>query len=66
MPQSRALPDLTTCQKFSVETEAQQEVGGITKNEMRSLILDGKLCFMRLSADILQNFWQVTTMFKQI
>jgi hypothetical protein len=62
----RALPDLKTCQKFSGETEAQQEVWGIMKNEMPSLILDGKICFIRLPPDKLQNFWQVVTMFKRI
>jgi hypothetical protein len=29
------------------------------KNEMPSLLLDEKICFIRLPPDTLQNFWQV-------
>jgi hypothetical protein len=36
------------------------------KNEMPSLILDEKICFIRLPANTLQNFWQVVMMFKLI
>jgi hypothetical protein len=53
--------DVKTCQKFSGETKAKQE-GGIKKNEMPSLLLDEKICFLkRLPPDTLQNFWQVIT-----
>jgi hypothetical protein len=31
------------------------------KNEMPSLVLDEKICFIRLPPDTLQNFWQVIT-----
>jgi hypothetical protein len=54
-------PDVKTCQKFSGETKAKQE-GGIMKNEMLSLLLDEKICFLkRLPPDTLQNFWQLIT-----
>lgn len=33
------------CQRFSGETMAKEE-GGIMKNEMASLLLDDKFCFM--------------------
>ncbi len=33
------------------------------KNEMPSLLLDEKTCFIRLPTDKLQNFWQVITFF---
>jgi hypothetical protein len=35
--------------------------GGIMKNEMPSLLLDEKICFIRLPPDTWQNFWQVIT-----
>ncbi len=35
--------------------------GGIMKNKMPSLLLDEKICFIRLLPDTLQNFWQVIT-----
>jgi hypothetical protein len=39
---------------------AKEEVG-IMKNEMASLLLDDKLCFICLPPDTLPNFWQVIT-----
>jgi hypothetical protein len=41
---------------------AKQE-GDIMKNEMSSLLLDEKTCFIRLPPDKLQNFWQVVMFF---
>jgi hypothetical protein len=58
----RALPATKTCEKFSGKMEAKQE-GDIMKNEMPSLLLDEKTCFIRLPPDKLQNFWQVITFF---
>jgi hypothetical protein len=58
---SRALHDVKTCQKFSGETQAKQE-GSIMESEMAAvLLLDEKMCFIRLSPDTLQNFWQLIT-----
>jgi hypothetical protein len=31
------------------------------KNEMASLLLDERICFIRLPPDTLQNFWQFIT-----
>jgi hypothetical protein len=36
-----------------------EEEGGIMKNEMPSLLLDEKICFLKLPPDILENLWQV-------
>jgi hypothetical protein len=35
--------------------------GAIMKKEMASLLLDEKICFIRLPPHTLQNFWQVIT-----
>jgi hypothetical protein len=43
-----------------VEKKRRNRRGGIMKNEMPSLLLDEKICFIRLSPDTWQNFWQVT------
>jgi hypothetical protein len=32
------------------------------KNEMPSLLLDEKICFIRLPLDTVQNFWQIITL----
>jgi hypothetical protein len=46
----QALPHIKTCQKF------------IMKNGMPFLLLlDEKICFIRLPPYTLQNFWQVIT-----
>jgi hypothetical protein len=37
----------------------KQDAGGIMKNEMLSLLLDEKMCFIELTPDTLQNFWQI-------
>jgi hypothetical protein len=42
------------------ENHANRE-RGIMKNEMSSVLLDEKICFIRLSPDTLQSFWQVIT-----
>jgi hypothetical protein len=34
---------------------------GIMKNEVSSVLLDEKICFIRLSPDTLQNLWRVIT-----
>jgi hypothetical protein len=51
-----------TCQKHpkNGENHANRE-RGIMKNEMSSVLLDEKICFIRLSPDTLQSFWQVIT-----
>jgi hypothetical protein len=54
----RVLRNVKTCQKFSGETE---EGGGIMKNEMSSMLMDEKICFIRLPPDTPHNFWQVIT-----
>jgi hypothetical protein len=33
--------------------------GGLMKNDMPSLPLDERICFIRLPPGTLQNFWQV-------
>jgi hypothetical protein len=40
------------------ENHANRE-RGIMKNEMSSVLLDEKICFIRLSPDTFQNIWQV-------
>jgi hypothetical protein len=43
-----------------VAKQRQNREGGIMKNEMSSLLLDEKICFIRLpSDDTLHNFWKV-------
>jgi hypothetical protein len=50
----------TQCKDLPESTEAKQE-GGIMKNEMPSVLLDEKICLIKLPTDTLQNFWQVIT-----
>jgi hypothetical protein len=51
----------TQCKDLPEITEAKQE-GGIMKTEMpSSVLLDEKICLLRLPTDTLQNFWQVIT-----
>jgi hypothetical protein len=38
-----------------------RNLGGIMKNVMPSLLLDGKTCFIKLPLDTLQNFREVIT-----
>jgi hypothetical protein len=39
----------------------KQGRGGFMKNEILSLLLDEKICFIRLPLDTLQSLWQVTS-----
>jgi hypothetical protein len=48
----------TKCHPKNEVNKANREVG-FMKNEIPSLLMDEKVCFMRLSPDTLQNFWQV-------
>jgi hypothetical protein len=48
----------TGCPPQNGENEANRE-WCIMKNEMPSLLLHEKTCFIRLPPDTLQNFWQV-------
>jgi hypothetical protein len=45
------------CIQTGLKTDIRGETGGaIMKNEMPSLLVDEKLCFIRLPPDTLQNF----------
>jgi hypothetical protein len=46
------------CHPKNEVNKANREVG-FMKNEIPSLLMDEKVCFMRLSPDTQQNFWQV-------
>jgi hypothetical protein len=46
----------TKCPSKNAENEANRE-GGIMKKETPHMVLDEKICFIRLPPDTLQNFW---------
>jgi hypothetical protein len=49
-----------------VEKLRQNWDGGIMKNEMLSVLLEKKKCFIRSPPDTLQNFQQVSEILSQI